>query len=58
MRTIRLPSLIISAIVGATTLLSAHRAAAEPPTNVARGRPYTLTPSPNYGLTTDADDVR
>jgi hypothetical protein len=34
-----------------------HTAAAElPPRNVALGRPYTLSPTPNYGLTTDACD--
>src|SRR5881409_3535134 len=33
-------------------------AVAEPPQNLARGCSYTMTPRPNYPLTTDAGDDR
>jgi len=47
-------------IVAAIALFAIARGAAadSTPVNIARGRPYTLTPAPNYALTTDADDSR
>jgi hypothetical protein len=38
--------------------IARSEAADSPAVNIARGHSYTLTPAPNYGLTTDPDDDR
>jgi HYR domain len=51
-----LSSLSLCGTLGVLFLGAAPLPASAQPTNLARNRPYTLTPPPNYALTTDAAD--
>jgi hypothetical protein len=47
---------LILIVVLALTFAAVDAQAADLPQNLALGRPYTLSPAPNYGLCTDAGD--